>query len=1217
MRTEDGHIIYQCLEGEPSAFGLLVDKYKGSIFALAYSKLGNFHDAEDVTQEVFIKAYRKLKSLRYRDNFLAWMYAITSNLCKDWLRSRSRHVECELDENKGILAIDRLSMKSYQDDTLYDSLKDALDTLPEAYRQVLILHYLGGMSGKEIAKFLGTSQNAALLRLSRARSQLKEEMFEMMKTYDTHRLPFSFTFRIVEAIKGIKINSTPRIPWISWSASFTIGLIFVLLSLGSPQFGANNHSEFADQYSGITFAKSGSLFPISVINESGLLALAQAPNEKGQIVGSSEKQGSSGQDQKDHNDRAAQANAPSAGEVETVTVSGKVLKDDKPAKNVKINAYLYDTELKYEGITDADGTFKIKVAKPDDNLKWERVAVVAYQPGYSFNWKELSKDEISDITINLLKPAIISGTVTDNSDNPIQNIEVKISVFSFSETAPYNSWLAGESAPNYTSTTDANGRFTFNNLPEGVDVGIEINDRGYAKERKIRVSAGTEDIIFKLRSEGRVEGRVTFADTDKPAEGIVVFIQGIQPTMDYGQATTDENGNYTVTNLSSGQYDVMFSTSEIGDWTASAKEFVQVVEGETTKNADLKLIKSIAIAGKALEKDTDKPVSGVWVGMFDSARPQSQDMNHACYTDKEGSFDLKAAPGKAKFYINPPPGYESVSQTEMTIDIVEGQAIPEMNFYFQKVDTSTVKGSLFDIDGNPVPDTVISDASEWYSKLAVSDSDGKFTIPNQKNGKKLAIIAKQSDMKLKGRAEIEVQPDNEIEIVMQEYETTSVTGHIVDQNGKPIPSADINIIMRDAGTSAGMADRSGNYMINDLVVGDEYGVYAGASGYISNSTETFKATKEMKPLPDIVLRSVGKFYLEGFVKDIDGKPIVGASVIANRSPARSEMRTDENGYYKLENLANMIELEIAINHPDYGFSWFRYIPTNQKRDFVLERADGYLSGKVVDIDGNSVDGATVYIEARIPRDQNPSGHRNLSATTDANGNFSMDHLLVSKKVDVSISKDNYYKIFKDTEMNRDNVILTYEKEGYNGPPENPSPEEIKKSNEQNQQYENTNKRAKEIAGKSSPELDVGQWINGKSVDISKLKGKIIVLHFGSCFWEVDNENVDDKAYLEAIYFLSTLQKVFSDKGVVFVGIHGYTQRTDELKKLVKEWDPTYSMAIDKKSQLKWSKGSTFDKFGIFWNQVYVLIDRKGIVRTHTSWYEIENKIQEIISDQSR
>jgi RNA polymerase sigma-70 factor (ECF subfamily) len=62
MRSEDGNIIHECLNGNSASFGLLVDKYKASIYALAYSKLRNFHDAKDVTQEVFIKA---LKASRY------------------------------------------------------------------------------------------------------------------------------------------------------------------------------------------------------------------------------------------------------------------------------------------------------------------------------------------------------------------------------------------------------------------------------------------------------------------------------------------------------------------------------------------------------------------------------------------------------------------------------------------------------------------------------------------------------------------------------------------------------------------------------------------------------------------------------------------------------------------------------------------------------------------------------------------------------------------------------------------------------------------------------------------------------------------------------------------------------------------------------------------------------------------------------------------------
>ena len=64
MRTEDGYIINKCLDGEKEAFGFLVDKYRTRIYAFAYSKLRNFHDAEDITQEGFIKAFRKLPSFK-------------------------------------------------------------------------------------------------------------------------------------------------------------------------------------------------------------------------------------------------------------------------------------------------------------------------------------------------------------------------------------------------------------------------------------------------------------------------------------------------------------------------------------------------------------------------------------------------------------------------------------------------------------------------------------------------------------------------------------------------------------------------------------------------------------------------------------------------------------------------------------------------------------------------------------------------------------------------------------------------------------------------------------------------------------------------------------------------------------------------------------------------------------------------------------------------
>ena len=100
MRTEDGRIIYECLNGDSASFGLLVDKYKASIYALAYSRLHNFHDAEDVAQEVFLKAYRNLRTLRRWDSFLVWIRSMTINLCKNKIRAQSRRPDGESIEDQ-------------------------------------------------------------------------------------------------------------------------------------------------------------------------------------------------------------------------------------------------------------------------------------------------------------------------------------------------------------------------------------------------------------------------------------------------------------------------------------------------------------------------------------------------------------------------------------------------------------------------------------------------------------------------------------------------------------------------------------------------------------------------------------------------------------------------------------------------------------------------------------------------------------------------------------------------------------------------------------------------------------------------------------------------------------------------------------------------------------------------------------------------------------
>ena len=235
MRTEDGYIINKCLNGEKEAFGFLVDKYKSSVYAFAYSKLWNFHDAEDITQEVFIKAFRKLHTLKRWDSFLAWLYSITSNLCKNFIRSKFNRPDREFIAEQEPGTLRQLLMNSYREELMHESLYEALASLPESYRQVLTLYYFGRMNSEEIAQFLGASPSNIRQRLSRARLKLKEEMLDMMSTtYDQQRLQPSFTFRIVEMVKRIKIKPAPRsTPLLPFGLSAATGIVLTALMFSS------------------------------------------------------------------------------------------------------------------------------------------------------------------------------------------------------------------------------------------------------------------------------------------------------------------------------------------------------------------------------------------------------------------------------------------------------------------------------------------------------------------------------------------------------------------------------------------------------------------------------------------------------------------------------------------------------------------------------------------------------------------------------------------------------------------------------------------------------------------------------------------------------------------------------------------------------------------------------------------------------------------------
>lgn len=230
--TEDRQIIHKCLNGDTAMFGFLVDKYKEAVYSLAYSRLGNFHDAQDIAQEAFIKAYRKLRTLRHWDKFALWLAAITNNLCKNFIRAKSNRPDREFAEDQLQEIIDHTSVDSYRESLEYEPLKEALSSLPEIYRQVLVLHYLSGYRSVDIAHFLGISIRTVAERLRVGRERLREEMVSTMSVrLREQRLPAGFTFKIMEMVKKVKIHPVIQSRSLPWGLSLATVVMVTIFCL--------------------------------------------------------------------------------------------------------------------------------------------------------------------------------------------------------------------------------------------------------------------------------------------------------------------------------------------------------------------------------------------------------------------------------------------------------------------------------------------------------------------------------------------------------------------------------------------------------------------------------------------------------------------------------------------------------------------------------------------------------------------------------------------------------------------------------------------------------------------------------------------------------------------------------------------------------------------------------------------------------------------------
>jgi len=166
----DAELVSRTLSGDREAFGKLVDRHRRTVFALALQRGFQPAEADDLTQEVFVKAYKSLGGLQDHAAFARWMYGIAGHVLADGARSQKRHRNEVALESAPEIAAESQTQGPGRDTA--DVLR-ALAELPEEQRVVLTLRYLEGLSPKEIAERLGEPRGTVRSRLHHALQYLQ------------------------------------------------------------------------------------------------------------------------------------------------------------------------------------------------------------------------------------------------------------------------------------------------------------------------------------------------------------------------------------------------------------------------------------------------------------------------------------------------------------------------------------------------------------------------------------------------------------------------------------------------------------------------------------------------------------------------------------------------------------------------------------------------------------------------------------------------------------------------------------------------------------------------------------------------------------------------------------------------------------------------------------------------------------------------------------
>jgi RNA polymerase sigma-70 factor (ECF subfamily) len=182
MAATDEELVARSMGGDLDSFNQLVLRWERPIYALAYRVIGREEDARDVAQEAFLRAFRALGGFKGQAKFSSWLYRITLNLCRDWIRRERRAPIAQAPEGVDLI---ELAAEAAPSETIEDlvarkelgrAVAKAMSTLPEEQRTAIILKEYHGLTFQEIADLLDCPLSTVKTRLYQGLSVVRKQL---------------------------------------------------------------------------------------------------------------------------------------------------------------------------------------------------------------------------------------------------------------------------------------------------------------------------------------------------------------------------------------------------------------------------------------------------------------------------------------------------------------------------------------------------------------------------------------------------------------------------------------------------------------------------------------------------------------------------------------------------------------------------------------------------------------------------------------------------------------------------------------------------------------------------------------------------------------------------------------------------------------------------------------------------------------------------------